>query len=240
MSDFSRIAEIIVGDKSTWQGKVFLTFDLDWCSDEVLGYTIDLVEEAEVSATWFVTHETSLLARLQENPKFELGIHPNFNFLLNADFRCGKAPDEVIERFLKVVPEAVSVRSHSMTQSSKILDDFVNAGLRYDCNHFIPSSAEMAIKPWLFWDERLVRVPYHWEDDVHCLYGWVGDVSRYVNDDAINVFDFHPIHVFLNTENLNRYEKSRANHKEVGALTEWVNRDAFGTCDFLKALMVLK
>ncbi|MBK7450428.1 MAG: hypothetical protein IPJ47_13810, partial [Anaerolineales bacterium] len=101
-----------------------MTFDIDWAHDDVLNDTIDLVEEANIAATWFVTHETPLLSRLRANSKFELGLHPNFNFLLEGDIRNGKNCHEVIDRMYAIVPEAVSARSHSMTQNSGILELF--------------------------------------------------------------------------------------------------------------------
>ena len=69
-------------DPHTWRGKIFLTFDLDWCHDEVLRYLLDSLEQRNLSATFFVTHQTDLLERMRNNSQFELGIHPNFNYLL--------------------------------------------------------------------------------------------------------------------------------------------------------------
>src|SRR5258708_1040997 len=96
--------------KNNFENKLFLTFDIDWASDEVLGYTLDLLEKYTICATFFVTHETPLLTRIRNNPRFEMGIHPNFNFILNGDSRYGKNPAEVIDYYLKMVPDAVSVR----------------------------------------------------------------------------------------------------------------------------------
>ena len=70
----------------------------------------------------------------------------------------------------------------------------------------------------------ITRVPYVWEDDVHCLYQGLpqsevepidlaDDVSR-----ELKVFDFHPIHIFLNTESMDRYERTRALHRHPQAL----------------------
>jgi len=72
-------------------------------------------------ATWFVTHDTPLISRLRTNSKFELGIHPNFDFLIQGEPRNGGNAQEVVARLLEIVPEAKSVRSHSMTQSSRLL-----------------------------------------------------------------------------------------------------------------------
>jgi len=139
--NFGKISDILPETPDTWETRFFLTFDIDWANDDVLADSIDLVEEANISATWFVTHDTPLLKRLRANSKFELGIHPNFNFLLNGDPSNGRNAEEVIDRLLCVVPEAKSVRSHSMTQSSHLLQLFVDRGIYYDCNHYIPKNA---------------------------------------------------------------------------------------------------
>lgn len=136
MANFRTISTIRVDDETTWRDALFLTFDIDWAHDDVLNDTIDLVEEAGVAATWFVTHDTPVLKRLRDNPKFELGIHPNFNYLLEGGDRNGCNAREVIERLRVIVPEATSVRSHSMTQSTGLLDLFVRGGhTRFESFH---------------------------------------------------------------------------------------------------------
>ncbi|MBK6792139.1 MAG: hypothetical protein IPG80_06265 [Anaerolineales bacterium] len=66
MKNFKNISSIVVNEELSWKDKIFLTFDIDWAHDDVLNDTIDLVEEANIAATWFVTHETPLLSRLRE------------------------------------------------------------------------------------------------------------------------------------------------------------------------------
>lgn len=212
---FSTISRIDLRDLGTWTDKIFLTFDIDWAHDDVLADCIDLVERADVCATWFVTHDTPLLARLRSNPKFELGIHPNFNFLFNLQNSAGDSAEDVLERILALVPEATAVRSHHMTQSSALLNLFRSKGLTHDCNHFIPTTAGMVLKPWLLWND-MVRVPYSWEDDIMCIYGQtqaLPQIHELVQCSGMMVFDFHPIHVYLNTEDLQRYERTRPLHR---------------------------
>ncbi|RXK07201.1 polysaccharide deacetylase WbmS family protein [Halarcobacter bivalviorum] len=229
---FENIKNIDVDNLESWQNKIFITFDIDWCSDEVLSYTLDIVEKYNIKATFFVTHKTSLLERMRVNPNIELGIHPNFNPLLNGDFRYGKNINEVIKYYKNIVPEAVSVRSHSMTQNSPILDSFEKFGLLYDCNTFIPFSSGIELQPYEHWTEELIKVPYFWEDDIHCIYNWEWDVKKIMNYSGIKVFDFHPIHIFLNTEHLDRYEKSREWHNCVENLEKQIY-NGFGTHYFL-------
>ena len=207
------ISSIQTGTGTSWSTIPYLTLDIDWAHDDILADAIDLVEEYQVPATWFVTHGTPLLSRLRSNPDFELGIHPNFNFLLSGDDRAGRDVDEVVDRLLVIVPEAKCVRSHSTTQSSGLLDLFARRGMSHECNSFIPVQSGIELKPWRLWT-GLTRVPYFWEDDVACLYGGekAPPMSRLVGLAGIKVFDFHPVHIFLNTENMQRYEHTREWH----------------------------
>jgi len=234
---FGKISEIDVDTPDTWQNRIFLTFDIDWAHDEVLKDTIDLVEQAKVPATWFVTHETPLLEELRSNPKFELGIHPNFNFLLDGDPYKGLNAEEVVDSFLAIVPEANSVRCHSMTQSTKLLQVFHDKGLTHDCNHFIPEQAGFEVKPWYIWN-GMIKVPYFWEDDIACIYNENTPVSQMVAQKGTKVFDFHPIHIFLNTEDLERHEQTRELHGRPNDLSKYCF-EGNGTRTVLKFLLKL-
>ena len=230
---FENIKNINVINPSSWKDKIFLTFDIDWCSDEVLSYTLDIIEKYNIKATFFVTHQTYLLERMRVNNNIELGIHPNFNPLLNGSFKYGRNIDEVISYYKNIVPDAVTVRSHSMTQSSLILDSFEKFGYRYDCNTFIPISSNINLKPYKHWTNRLIKVPYFWEDDIHCL---SKEKWRGVNYEGLKVFDFHPIHIFLNTERLERYEESREWHNCVKNLSKY-RHTGFGVENILLDLI---
>ena len=235
---FKTIKTININNKASWNDPVFITLDIDWACDDVLNDTIDLIEKHDIAVTWFVTHDTLLLERLRDNKKFELGIHPNFNPLLEGDDRLGKNANEVIQNIQSIVPEATSVRSHSMTQNSNILDLFVKHGLTHDSNHFIPHQSDISLKPWAHWNE-LTKVPYFWEDDVACIYRDI-TIEKPLRNTGLKVFDFHPIHVFLNTEDLKRYEDSRPLHCDAEALLTCRNIDKYGTRDVLKQLMGMK
>jgi len=234
------ISSLNSDNPASWAGKVFLTFDVDWAHDDVILDTIDLLDAAGVSATWFITHDTPVLARLRQNPKFEIGIHPSFNWLLAGDPRNGKDPREVVGRMMDLVPEAKCVRSHSMLQSSGLLDVFAAAGLTHDVNHFVPASVGADLVPWALWN-GMTRVPYFWEDDIACIYESRGRAEPSVTDAArsgkgIKVFDFHPIHVFLNTDELQRYERTRPMHHNPRALLEH-RCQGYGTRGKLQELM---
>ncbi len=214
--NFCKISEIIPNLSSTWQDRIFLTFDIDWAHDEILRDSITLISEARIESTWFVTHATSILDDIRAIPGQELGIHPNFNPLFDRGVSNGQGARDILKTILDIVPEAKSIRSHSMTQSSRLLDLFQHSGLTHDVNNFIPNHTGIQLSPWVFWN-HLCKVPYFWEDDVHVLYESIGipqqnPVELAFSRNGLKVFDFHPIHVFLNTESLDRYERTRPLH----------------------------
>ena len=237
---YKNISEISLDDKSSWKGNVFLTLDIDWCSDEILEDTINLVESHNAKATWFITHDTPLLKKLRDNPNFELGIHPNFNKLMLGDYSLGKNMHEVVDHYMQIVPDAVSVRSHSITQSSLLLKYFLDIGLKFDNNCYIPKSAYEALSPWGLWGDKLIKVPYFWADDIHCLHSCDWNKHVEICPNSINVFDFHPIHVFLNSENLERYEDSRDVHDDFEELRKYRHKGNGTRTHLNKVLNLIK
>lgn len=216
----SIISNIDVEVQDSWTYKLFLSFDIDWAGDEVVSSTIDIVELSGHRATWFITHQTDIIDRLRENDKFELGIHPNFNFLLIGDFRNGRCAEEVVDRMLAIVPEARSVRSHSTTQSSLLHKLYVEKGLTHESNYFLPEQSGIVARPWRLWN-RLNIVPYCYSDEVACLYEMNAPMEQLKARQGLKIFDFHPIHVFLNTEHLDRYERTRQLHRQSAELIKY-------------------
>jgi len=241
--NFSTISKIDPEDRSSWVDKIFVTFDIDWAHDEILKDTVTLIDKANVPATWFVTHQTSVLDEIRALSFQELGIHPNFNPLLDGVKDSGYSAKEIVKSLLVIVPEARSIRSHSMTQSSQLLDLFQTSGLTHEVNHFIPHNTGIELKPWVLWN-RICKVPYFWEDDVHVLYESIGISQTNPTELAtvlvggLKVFDFHPIHVFLNTESLERYERTRHLHHNPKELIKH-RYEGYGTRNRLIELLKL-
>jgi hypothetical protein len=245
---FSRLSQIKPENPATYAA-TFVTIDIDWADDTVLSDTVRIVEEADIEATWFVTHYTELISRLRENPKFELGIHPNFNFLLDGDPRNGGDVKRVIEKLLDIVPEAKSLRSHSLLTSTKLLQLMPQYGLTHESNIYMPPASCDDLRPFRIWNE-LVRVPHSFEDDLYLLASSNCDaaecetISKYIANEFVKkngfkVLDFHPIHVFLNTENLDRYERTRDIHRNPDELIKH-RYDGDGTRTALEKLLELR
>ncbi len=223
---------------------VYLTFDLDWACDAVIAATLDILEREELPATIFVTHGTPLLARMRKNPRLELGVHPNFippnlgntDVSLFLDYAKG-----LMQNYKQLVPEATTLRAHGLTQNSRLLDLMAEMGYTRESNLLITLSSGMNLRAFYHWN-GIMRVPYFWEDDIHCVeierkvwHGW--DVQPFLDNTCLKVFDFHPIHVFLNTENLARYEGARPHFKNPEVLAALANTEIRGDRDFLLDLV---
>ncbi len=217
--------------------KIFITMDIDWACDAVLADTLDLIDELMIPVTIFVTHPTMLLDRMRNNPLISLGIHPNFNPLL-----CGRSEKDyriVLDEIKAIVPEAICARSHGLIDSTSILLAFFALGIHSDLNLFIPFSAGIPMVPFEHFS-GIVRVPYFYEDDAFCLEKKTQTPEEHVlsSDGGIKVFNFHPIHLFLNTEKIDRYIDARAFNQDIQTLKTFVNSDPVnGARAFLKRIV---
>jgi len=220
-----------------YKKSIFLTFDIDWAHDDVIKDTIEILNAENIKATFFITHDCEVLNELRSNKNFELGIHPNFNPLLNAESDLGSFT-QVIDYLMQLMPDAKSVRSHSLVQSSRILDYFASCGLRIDANLYIPVNSDIICRPFSIWN-NILRVPHFWEDDLHLLGNNTEnyDLSIFFNYEGLKVFDFHPIHVYLNTESIDRYENAKPHYHNAGELLKFRNHGADGTRQFLLDLI---
>ncbi len=233
----SKICEIELNNEQSWKNKIFITFDVEWVSDFVLAHVLDLLEKAKVKATFFATHPTSLLEKIQANELFDLGLHPNFNFLLEGDFRYGKNYQEVVDYYLAIVPTAVSFRSHALTQNTLILNYCKQKGLSHESNLLLPYLTGINATPYQCNATKLVRAPFVWDDYTTCLNKATFDLHAVLETTGIKVFNFHPLHVFLNSCNLDVYEVSKQNQHDKDKLSAFTNKSSYGVYNFLAELL---
>jgi hypothetical protein len=210
MVEFIHFRDIDTARESSWSGKRVLSIDIDWAHDVVLEDTIDLIEQAEVKACFFVTHDTRLLARLRANPLFELGLHPNFDPLLRGEGT--RTARDIVMDLARVAPEAKVLRSHAMTTSGRWLELYREAGVTHLSNYLMFGDTNIHPFPQL---NGLVEAPVHFADDgllfqrAMSAVSFDPDTELLASGGGLRVYNFHPIHLFLNTESLDRYGASR-------------------------------
>ncbi len=191
--------------------QIAITLDVDWAPDFVINFAADLLIANRVRATWFITHKSPALDRLKAYPDlFELGIHPNFL----AGSSHGSTVEEVLDYCAALIPDARCIRTHALVQSTPLLKQFSQRGIHADVSLFLPHTPGLRpIEMW-FSHTKLLRVPYFWEDDSEMYTpnsAW--HIRPLLNNAPLNgshwdlrIFNFHPIHVYLNSADMRPYE----------------------------------
>ena len=120
--------------------KIIFTSDIDWANETVIDFTLNLFKINNIKCTLFATHKSKAIDLCDKN-LFEIGIHPNFNQSIVSG--SGLSAKKVIDNLTQIYPDAIGVRSHSLTTSSPLLDIFKSAGMKYESNHIIPYSNKL-------------------------------------------------------------------------------------------------
>ncbi len=210
--------------------RLLLTFDTDWAPDFVIQDTLDLL--GDIPAIFFITDEISA-SILNGMRTIETGIHPNFM----PGSSHGTTRRQVLETVLRLVPEAKIVRAHNLCQDTTILDLYVEYGIQTDMS--ILQYQNPCPKPFHHWN-NLLRVPYNFEDDIACMRDDIMGQSAWLDTMPILICDFHPIHIYLNTDTMERYARLRQRGNLLSMkpsdIDPFVNRAAFGVRTVLTSL----
>lgn len=217
--------------KRLWNSKIYLTFDMDWAIDEVLEDFYDLINYCGVVGTIHVTHNTGMLDEFRKDGILDLGIHPNYNFLLQSQ---GGSYVRVLESIKEIVPEAVCIRSHALTSSSIIQNEYEKYGIKYDLNTLIPAMEGMAVYPFDSVMADFKILPFIFEDDVYMQLKEKRPADFFLSNKFVapRIFNFHPIHLYLNTDQRETYENARIFLKDSRTLVNMRNKRKYGTRDF--------
>jgi ubiquinone/menaquinone biosynthesis C-methylase UbiE len=189
-----------------------VTLDVDWAPDFMIDSVAELLLQAGVRSTWFVTHRSDAIDSLRNHPDlFELGIHPNF--LPGSSH--GSTPAQILETCLDIVPEAQAFRTHSLVQSTPLLCEVMRSTrLKVEASLYLQDQS--SVGPFRFdWEgHSLLRVPSHWEDDLEMA----RPTPRWhlAADSAPGeVFSFHPIHIYLNSCDMEAYNSLKSRFPRV-------------------------
>lgn len=203
---------------------IAISMDIDWAPDPVIEDSLRLLASYDVQATLFMTHQTSV-----DISKHELGIHPNFTSL---DL------EKHLQERLNDFPHSKGVRSHSFFFTERLRPLYARYGILYQSN--VMMYRQPYIKPYLIARSTL-EIPLFWMDFFYIemehpnLSFQLTELE--VETPGLKVFDFHPIHVFLNTESLERYETAKDYYHEPKKLLQFRNNQTLGTRDLLIELL---
>lgn len=201
---------------------VCLTVDADWCPPKVRRDCLELIESAGVPYTFFATVDQSP----SDSPLAEDAWHPNF-----AD----NDPDSEMDRLVRAVPGAVGLRPHRLVFFEGLRRDFLKKrGVRWLSATSQPERHEAGE---LF---GLPEIGVNWGDNF-----WFGkrlepDFTRMASDrPGIFMANFHPVHVFMNTETPDRYAMARPFYHDCEGLRALRNGVKRGVRDVLADVLDL-
>lgn len=216
-----------------------LTFDIDWAPDASIAMCLDMIEKKDIKATFFATHHTDMNQEIIRRGH-ELGIHPNFV----PGSSHGVEVREVLDTCFEYAPNATLMRTHALVQSTLLLCEiFKNyPQLKTDLSVFMPRVEHVQKSRYSFDGVSFERLLYNWEDDAE-FDDTDFDYTKPVFYGDITIYDFHPIHIDLNSCDGRGYLDLK---KNISGQPLWlVNRETMGkfvntqpgTRDFLAAVI---
>ena len=221
--------------------QVAITFDLDWAPDWCIELCRDICASHSVPCTFFVTHPNSVTPELMSDPNFEVGIHPNFL----PESTQGSSHEAVLDYCIDIVPDARSMRMHSLFQSSPLLSlvSIKYPQVETDVSLFLPFHDNLQPVMKYEQDRSMTRLPYYWEDDnaaVDPTWRWDSPPPP---SNGLKIFDFHPVLVALNIDDLKPYQQlklklgRRPLHDAAPEDVIGVANRGTGVADFIKNLL---
>lgn len=217
-----------------------VTFDIDWAPDFMIRECMEICADGGIPASFYATHPTPILAEIEQDPRFELGIHPNF--LPRSSH--GSTYDEVMAYCMKLAPRATSMRTHSLYQDSRMFAHIAHAypQITVDASLFLAGHPNLQRVDLHLGEGRVIhRLPFYWEDDSFAGMPQSDWTKPPVTTAGLNIFAFHPVHVAINTASMTTYEAMRSKQPNIQSwtkefTTEYVN-DSAGARSFLKGLI---
>lgn len=201
---------------------IVITIDVEWAPDSVFEDTLDLLDEFDIDATLFSTHDDPF-----EADRHERALHPNLDGATDTA--------AVLADLREIYPNAIGLRSHRMKVSTALRSEWVTSGIAYESNYMRYRESE--ISPFEM-PEGTVQFPVYWMDDVWFRSdGENVDAETLLNPSGLKVFDFHPPHITFNTPNIQYYlDNKEAYWSEETRINE-MRFDGFGTRDIFINLL---
>ena len=217
-----------------------LTFDIDWAPDYAILNCLELLENAGYKATFFATHHTPMNHEIVGRGH-NLGIHPNF---LKGSSQ-GSNVEEIISECLSYAPHAWCMRTHCLVQSTPLLHEIFSKfpQLKLDVSLFMHRSPFVHKVKWNFYETSFDRLLYNWEDDAQ-FSSYIDNTIPELFFGELTVFDFHPIHIFLNSTDGSLYRKLKKeqshiplNELDLNIAEKYVSTEVMGTQSYLKNIL---
>lgn len=201
---------------------IALSSDLDWAPDETINYFLDILDEYKCKITIFGTHKINYR-------QHEIALHPN-------TFKH-KDHLEAIKEIHQVFQEAKGVRMHGLQVWNRLLLDLPKFNLKYDSTYFMP---DQKIKPYEIFP-GVIELPIYWEDDLAMIRNSLkinkDRLKEQQTSDYLYLYNFHPIHIYMNTYDMKFYESWKSNYQIPVELQKRRNQEKYGADNALRDIL---
>ncbi|MCD6162305.1 MAG: hypothetical protein J7K40_07815 [candidate division Zixibacteria bacterium] len=170
------------------------TSDMDWASEAALTNLQEIFDLYDIHATYFATHESSLINKWYKEKKIDVGIHPNFL----PESSHGNSFKKVIDTVMKFAPQARCFRSHRCFDATPVTHALAERGILYDSNMI--TNLQQGIMP-IKHESGLIRFPVFYEDGTHFEWRRSWDFGKYAElfgYPGIKIISIHAMITALN------------------------------------------
>ncbi|MBN1797189.1 MAG: hypothetical protein JW822_01340 [Spirochaetales bacterium] len=194
---------------------ICITLDIDWATERIFQYAMDILTQYDIPITIFATDNCKYLVDLRNN-LIDIGIHPNVNKINDIE--------KVIKELKGIFPATVSLRNHALVHSSRFFNIFDKYKIINISNYLMPFHKN--IQPFKLYKD-IVEFPIYFMDDLYLSEYKCKDIfnisSLKLGSSGMKVFCFHPIHVYLNTESVARYNSIKKDMNNSGKIDSIIN-----------------
>ena len=215
-----------------------LTSDVDFVSDDFLRIAYQPLEQLPM--TIFMTGASTYLSESSlTNTVWEMEPHPNFC----EGSTHGSSIDEVFHTIRGFSGEERGFRCHRYYSSNDIEERFAGCGYSYASN----ICADLVYVPPFINRCGLLQIPIFFEDGGYLKYHGVptiDDIAKRLSHEGVYVFNFHPIHLALNSCDFSsiRRLKDSMSQEQYHTMTEvdvQAHRNIkYGMMNFLQDLLL--
>lgn len=208
------------------QNIVAISLDMDWAASEVVEYALSFLHQYKIKATLFMTNKIDSSILFGQH---ELAIHPDF-----TTFNLEKHFIDSLNNY----PKAKGVRSHSFFFSERLSPIYKKYKIKYESN--VMMYKQKNIYPYYI-SPTTLEIPLYFMDFFYMEMEERNTSFRIDDLDlvspGIKVFDFHPIHIFLNTSSLLIYDRAKKYYHRPEVLIKYRNSNSLGIKDLYIELL---
>lgn len=195
---------------------ISITLDLEWAPTAILEDSLGLLEQYNIDATLFSTHDDSL-----NYPNHERAIHPNFD--------TESSVEETLDSICTLYPDAIGLRSHQMYIHTRLRNEYARRGIKYESNYMAYKVEQL--HPFAM-PEGTVQFPVYWMDDIWFRQdGQTPNIEDLLEAPGLKVFDFHPPHITFNTPSAEFYAKHKKLYWDEDSNINKIRYEGYGVRD---------